>query len=623
MSEIVERQSLLRMEKFESVFQTISEQITLQTKMLADMVEISMDQLKINQETKEREKARQQREDLAASQEEDRDEPADVSPDRSESSREGPGLFSMLGGMGLSKLLIGGALLGGGLFAAYNIAKGFIDEMYNGAWSKFEDGLVNLVNGIDWDGLKESLSKLPEAIESFADFLSNPITYILGAAAGTILTSLAGGAVMRTLFGPRQGGLLNSKPGAGTPPGTPRASPSPAGAPPGTPRAAPTRSFGNFNPDGTVSGPGQTARANMGARAAVAGAMPGQYRLANNGRALIGPDGKFVSNDKVNQLIDDLEKNLRTSSPRFAGIFKALTKGLVVAGVAFMAVDVYRIYMILTDPNGNYTSDQDKINAIGPIIGPLVTSAGAGVLGTIIGFYVGGPWGALIGGAGAAIAAGFLTPQQFGIYLVSAIFNVRPSEEQRRAIAVETESLAGQYDEFTPFREDLSTVAPSPPPVGTGVTSVPPRPTGSGRNVRGAQMAWDRQYRATYNADGTPRASGVPEYARGTRGFQDFGPASFAILHGREAVVPEETPAGRFLTQFFNEDWTPKMARTNLAEEVSTVASGGVNMPIIVNNSPTVAPVINNVQGGPTVSSTTVFGSGGGNRSRDAYGITN
>jgi hypothetical protein len=113
------------------------------------------------------------------------------------------------------------------------------------------------------------------------------------------------------------------------------------------------------------------------------------------------------------------------------------------------------------------------------------------------------------------------------------------------------------------------------------------------------------------------------EYKRGTKGFQDFGPASFAVLHGREAVVPEETPAGRFLSQFFNEDWSPKMSRANLTEEVSTVASGSINMPIIVNNSPTVAPVINNVHGGPNVSSTTIFGSGGGDRSRNPYGLSN
>ena len=119
-------------------------------------------------------------------------------------------------------------------------------------------------------------------------------------------------------------------------------------------------------------------------------------------------------------------------------------------------------------------------------------------------------------------------------------------------------------------------------------------------------------------------ATGGREYSKGTKGFQDFGPASFAILHGKEAVVPKETPAGRFLEQFFDKDWSPKMSgASGVAEQVSAVASGGINMPVIVHNSPTVAPIINNVQGGANISTTSVYGSGGGDRSRNTYGLTN
>ena len=37
------------------------------------------------------------------------------------------------------------------------------------------------------------------------------------------------------------------------------------------------------------------------------------------------------------------------------------------------------------------------------------------------------------------------------------------------------------------------------------IPSVEPRPVGSGRNVRGSQLRWDRQYKNTHNPDGTPK----------------------------------------------------------------------------------------------------------------------
>ena len=39
----------------------------------------------------------------------------------------------------------------------------------------------------------------------------------------------------------------------------------------------------------------------------------------------------------------------------------------------------------------------------------------------------------------------------------------------------------------------------------SNVASVEPRPVGSGRNVRGSQLRWDRQYKNTHNPDGTPK----------------------------------------------------------------------------------------------------------------------
>ena len=104
----------------------------------------------------------------------------------------------------------------------------------------------------------------------------------------------------------------------------------------------------------------------------------------------------------------------------------------------------------------------------------------------------------------------------------------------------------------------------------------------------------------------------LPTFRNGSKGFMDFGEGSMAMLHGLEAVVPRNTPAGEFLTNNFDENFKPIMGRIANVENAAIQQQG--MSPTIVVNAPTVAPVNNNVTGPTNVSNqrVTSIGTGSG-----------
>ena len=96
-------------------------------------------------------------------------------------------------------------------------------------------------------------------------------------------------------------------------------------------------------------------------------------------------------------------------------------------------------------------------------------------------------------------------------------------------------------------------------------------------------------------------------FKTGTKGFQDFGEESLAKLHGIEAVVPRNTPAGVFLDRNFDEEFRPKLEKSfNMDPTLEKITSNAQTINSNVIYAPTsVSPVTSITQGGSSVSSVT------------------
>lgn len=206
----------VQLDRFEGIFNTISANVAEQTSLLRKS-------MNIQEEAIEAQRRKDDLEELAQPVQ-DTEKPSTEPSDDKKEKEKSKGIFDFLAGVGgslfgaLKPLLIGGA----GLFVAYNFAKGYIDSKTGGGFTAFENSMIDTFNEVDWTALgnsfKEFALKIPEAVQSIVDFLSDPLSAILAAAgltAAGILTGFGGGALARGVTRGIIDGVLGNQRSAG------------------------------------------------------------------------------------------------------------------------------------------------------------------------------------------------------------------------------------------------------------------------------------------------------------------------------------------------------------------------------------------------------------------------
>ena len=452
----------VNLEKLTPLFDAISTNVAMQTEHLQRQVSLNEDAL-------ERQRNKEQFEEIKPSVVEEKDTKSDkddVKPLSEVGNEFGDKLAKLFSLKNIAMAAAGG-------FVGFNLLKGFVDEKYNGAFTQTLEGLGALGPKLglfaksfdpeklrtDFEAMTTNITSISTALTGldntindiktdFDEFAANPI----GQTAGFILNNI--GALGLAIYG---GTFFfkkllkelkdGTKPVGGVPwwrraLGLGAADPvirTPGGAPgymgqstnltnvddvarlrqdieankAQNPNA---RGRGNYGMDTAEN----RARLRQGYADSAAGRARGARFNPKMQRvtATTPGGGNTIVSDA--DMVKELEASLK---PRYAKIYNSLTKILKIAKPAFALVELIRILMILTNDD---MDDDAKMIALAPILGEMVGGLGGAALGAVIGGMA-GPWTALIGGIGGGILGAF-GGNKLGEYIVKWAFDIEPDK---------------------------------------------------------------------------------------------------------------------------------------------------------------------------------------------------
>lgn len=641
------RQMNMKLDKFDSLFQSINTNVIEQTTLMQKQMGIAV-------EAAEAAATREQFEEVSSPITPEKDPKPEK--DSSETNRK----INEIGDKISEALTLKNiAMAGAGAFVGYNFMKGFIDKKYNGAFTNMEEGIGLLGPKLktfgesgfedikstmknveqkyqDFAGpdgqlqkMNENLAEMNDKLRRIIDFGWSDLFLSISAVGAGLATWRVGmnriNKLQNRVIDDFQKSNARTMDGANKfqralgigkkvdgPPGTPQAQRVGSGSPSaGTGTKAGTASGTGSQPTpvrtgtgspsaGTQGGykPGPNMTTSGGTQVAktdvrTAAAKTGKFTMGADGK-LRGPNGGTFASDA--DALAALEKGL---NPQYSKVFSRLVKLFKAVKIVAAVYLMYEIYVILEDDK-TYPTRDSKIQAMAPLIGSIVGGLGGAAIGAAMGSIP--PltgWGTLIGGVLGGLAGGF-AGNYFGEVIAKWAFEKDPDQKDKQDISQQ---------------------------------QVKKRPQGGH-----AKRNWNRAYGQTHNADGTPMMVG-PVQPQGTgnntagnatsssssTSFNNgMGPLSPEALATMEKKITSLQRGGTSVGELL--ELTPSSFTSDQKQVKLDIAAKGGGAPSInVVNTPSYqsSPVV--VQnGGSDVTQISVSGSGGGRngKSTTSYGVT-